>query len=569
MAETLTRYLKLKVADDLSADAKYNLQRIDSLGATTITSVQDDLLLRSRGDVIIEPESADIGGLGNSSGTLQIGTPNNKAEVSGYTSSFSIRSALSLLTAASDANKVSLAVDSAQVGAYTISLLTTGNAALTVPPGTDEIVTKTATQTLSNKSLSGTDNTFSNISYPSLLLTGSIINADIKDDAAIADTKLATISTSGKVANSATTATSLNLADRIVSRDGAGNFAAGTITANLLGTATNITATSNSTLTTLPALSLPGSQVTGDISGKAANITGIVAVANGGTGNDGSNKATALLGLLPPITGSGLSVLRVNITENGIEWASGAGAGTVTSVSASAPLAVSGDQTVNPTLSISAASSLSDGYLSSTDWSTFNAKEGAISAGTTLQYWRGDKSWQTLDKSAVGLSNVDNTSDANKPISTATATALSGKEPTITAGTTGQYWRGDKSWQTLNTAAVTESISALYFTDSRAKTAAVVDSTAGSQTDQAPSVSAIKAYITATGGGATAYTWATADGTTKSITHSLNKTTVAVTIYDENGEDILVDTIDRTSSNAVSLTSSVAPTGNWTVVIRP
>ena len=48
-------------------------------------------------------------------------------------------------------------------------------------------------------------------------------------------------------------------------------------------------------------------------------------------------------------------------------------------------------------------------------------------AGTTAQYYRGDKSWQTLDKTAVGLANVDNTSDANKPISTATQTALTGK----------------------------------------------------------------------------------------------------------------------------------------------
>ena len=27
-----------------------------------------------------------------------------------------------------------------------------------------------------------------------------------------------------------------------------------------------------------------------------------------------------------------------------------------------------------------------------------NGKESAITAGTTAQYWRGDKSWQTLDK---------------------------------------------------------------------------------------------------------------------------------------------------------------------------
>lgn len=38
-----------------------------------------------------------------------------------------------------------------------------------------------------------------------------------------------------------------------------------------------------------------------------------------------------------------------------------------------------------------------------------NAKEPTITAGTTAQYWRGDKSWQTLDKAAVGLSNVENT----------------------------------------------------------------------------------------------------------------------------------------------------------------
>ena len=83
-----------------------------------------------------------------------------------------------------------------------------------------------------------------------------------------------------------------------------------------------------------------------------------------------------------------------------------------------------------------------------------DGKEPTISAGTTAQYWRGDKTFQTLDKAAVGLANVDNTSDADKPVSTATQTALDGKEPTITAGTTAQYWRGDKTFQTLDKAAV-------------------------------------------------------------------------------------------------------------------
>lgn len=59
-----------------------------------------------------------------------------------------------------------------------------------------------------------------------------------------------------------------------------------------------------------------------------------------------------------------------------------------------------------------------------------NGKESSITAGTTAQYYRGDKTFQTLDKSAVGLGNVDNTSDANKPISTATQTALNAKAST-------------------------------------------------------------------------------------------------------------------------------------------
>ncbi|MFP5483703.1 MAG: hypothetical protein ACLGGW_10565, partial [Gammaproteobacteria bacterium] len=51
-------------------------------------------------------------------------------------------------------------------------------------------------------------------------------------------------------------------------------------------------------------------------------------------------------------------------------------------------------------------------------------KEPTIAAGTTAQYRRGDKTWQTLDKTAAGLGNVDNTSDVDKPVSTATQTAL-------------------------------------------------------------------------------------------------------------------------------------------------
>lgn len=82
--------------------------------------------------------------------------------------------------------------------------------------------------------------------------------------------------------------------------------------------------------------------------------------------------------------------------------------------------------------------------------SSLDSKEGAITAGSAGQYFAWDKTWKTLDKSAVGLSNVDNTSDANKPVSSAVTTALAAKFNTP-AGTTSQYLRGDGSLATFPT----------------------------------------------------------------------------------------------------------------------
>ena len=54
-------------------------------------------------------------------------------------------------------------------------------------------------------------------------------------------------------------------------------------------------------------------------------------------------------------------------------------------------------------------------------------------------------------KAQVGLGSADNTTDIAKPVSTAQQTALNTKEPNIALGTVAQYWRGDKSWQDLFT----------------------------------------------------------------------------------------------------------------------
>jgi hypothetical protein len=90
-----------------------------------------------------------------------------------------------------------------------------GSAFVAVQPvGTGTVVSTTDTGTVTS----------------TMILDGTILNADINASAGIVDTKLATIATAGKVSNSATTAASANTANAIVARDASGDFAAGDIT---------------------------------------------------------------------------------------------------------------------------------------------------------------------------------------------------------------------------------------------------------------------------------------------------------------------------------------------------
>ena len=93
-----------------------------------------------------------------------------------------------------------------------------GNVTLTLPAATDTLVGRATTDTLTNKSIDSDNNTITNI-----------VNADIKSSAAIADSKLATISTAGKVALTALEidggsdiGADLTTSDLIIVDDGAG-----------------------------------------------------------------------------------------------------------------------------------------------------------------------------------------------------------------------------------------------------------------------------------------------------------------------------------------------------------
>jgi len=188
----------------------------------------------------------------------------------------------------------------------------TNNRIVDLPPedASGVLMSATSPATMTNKTFdaNGTGNSLSNVepadfkaesaqqnqvlvraATTGAVTSAFIANANISELAAIADSKLATIFTAGKVSNSATTATSSNAASAIVSRDASGNFSAGTITASLSGNVTG--------------------NVTGNVSGTALNVTGIVATANGGTGQNSTATfpGSGTVAVLTDISASNLS----------------------------------------------------------------------------------------------------------------------------------------------------------------------------------------------------------------------------------------------------------------------
>jgi hypothetical protein len=122
-----------------------------------------------------------------------------------------------------------------------------------------------------------------------------IFNGTRIKDNSTPDVKLQTISSAGKVANSATTATNLNTASAIVARDASGNFAAGLITASFSGDAslaTNLNA-SNLASGTVPLARISGITNTEIAAGAAIVDTKLATISTAGKVANSATTATA------------------------------------------------------------------------------------------------------------------------------------------------------------------------------------------------------------------------------------------------------------------------------------
>jgi hypothetical protein len=160
-----------------------------------------------------------------------------------------------------------------------------------------------------------------------------------------------------------------------------------------------------------------------------------------GNGSGGFNNAIAGIDFAPATSGmailygdgaggfSSVSIGSGVTFAGGVLSATGSG-GTVTAVTGTAPIASSGGNT--PAISISQAGVSTNGYLSSTDWNTFNNKAPATS-GTAILYGNGTGGFSNVTIGS-GVTFVAGTLSATG--SGGTVTAVTGTAPIASSGGT-------------------------------------------------------------------------------------------------------------------------------------
>jgi hypothetical protein len=139
-------------------------------------------------------------------------------------------------------------------------------------------------------------------------------------------------------------------------------------------------------------------------------------------------------------TGSGVTASLISAGVVEVNIAGGGGGGGVTSVTGTAPIASSGGAT--PAISISQASTSTDGYLSQTDWDTFNNKFD-VPTGLVTDYLDGLGTPTPFPAIPVGtVTSVDLTMPAAFSV-TGNPVTTSGTLAVAAAGLSTQYIRGD------------------------------------------------------------------------------------------------------------------------------
>ena len=316
---------------------------------------------------------------------------------------------------------------------------------------------------------------------------GAVTNAKVSATAAIVDTKLATISTAGKVSNSATTATNLDVANAIVARDANGAFSAGSITASLNGNANSATVLQTSR-------NIAGQAFNGsaNISIAPTDLTGVTSTAAEINVLDGITSSTAELNILDGVTSSAAEINILDgatLSTTELNYVDGVTSAIQAQIDLKAPLA-------NPTFTGTIAGITSTMVGLGNVNNTSDANKPISTATQTALDLKAPSANPTftgtvtgVTASHVGLGSVNNTSDADKPVSTATQTALDLKAnlasptftgaPTLPTGTVAVTQTAGNNTTALATTAFIQTALGNYRRMTASDTAPSVDVTAG------------------------------------------------------------------------------------------
>jgi hypothetical protein len=467
---------------------------LDALGFTFGVGETDDLEVRSRGNIVLKPEATQVGGAG-SGGEVHIGSAGQPVAVKFFASSFAVEG------------------------------------------GAGSLLTEDSLNTITNKSISGATNLLSNIGYASLNLANSIKNSDIASDAAISDSKLATISSAGKV----------NFSSLTGSPDGV-VFPAYT------GNSGKYLKLNNGSLewSTVAAGGVTS------VNGQTGDVT-----VNGYTDSDADIRVSA-----------GIAALKGS--ANGL--ASLGSDGKVPSAQLpAAPVTSVNGQTGAVSLSIPTqyTDAMADSRVSAGIAAVKGSANGLASLGSD-----GKLPTSQLPSLAITSTSVVSSQSAMLALSAEEGDVairtdngktyiLAGDPGTladwkeVTAGGAVTSVNGQTGNVSLSTTNVSEG-SNQYFTDARARTATITDNMS-SNPSLAPSATTVTNYVASH---IKAFTW-NDNTSSQSFIHGFGTKDIIVSVYDiATGEQIYVDSVSALGVGAVLLSASQpAPTTGWRVVV--
>lgn len=617
MATTLTRNLKLRIDSNLTANSKYNLEKLDTLGSTFLVDTQNNLLLRSITNIVIEPNSADLGGSGTG-GDVSIGTASHSlANLNIYASSLNISTVLGLadqatggtkrlnlkyksdvngsVDTASDRN-LSVDVDGADrslVLGGSLSLLgadlvlnLSGSSSISLPQS-GTLSTLSGIEILTNKTINASSNTITGltntnisntagIAYAKLNLSASLINSDINSAAGIQYSKLnlsSSILDSDVSPSAAITRSKLaaGAGNQVVINDNSGNLSSEAALATSRG------GTGISSTVVYPA------------SGTVATDTNNLVLTNktiSGASNTLSNISYPSLVLTSSIINSDISpsaaiaysklFLSNSITNSDVNSSAGI---------QYSKLALTGS-ILNADISNSAAIAYSKLNLANSINNSDISSSAAI-AGTKIYPDFGNQLIRTL----MGIQFEEGgwKTTLNAASGGQSADLLFNLPPT--AGINGQVLQtngsGDTSWITVSGTGTVTSI-ALTTPPEFTVTGSPI-TTAGTLAISKATQSANLVYAGPSSGGAAQPTfrqltaadisgtvgyrnmsasWITANGTTKTITHNWGSQKILVQVLDTSNNYANVSTdITRPDGNTVQLVSTSAPSSSWLVLL--